>query len=138
MDLSGFNFWELLVAAASTFLIGFVWYGNMLFGKAWQKLAGLTDDQIKNANMPLIFGLSFVLFLIIALFLSVFTEIAMMIGTSAIWAGLFAALLCLGLVATSIGVNYLFARKPLKLFLIDAGYLVVTFFIMGLIIGAWH
>lgn len=138
MDLSGFNIWELIVAALSTFVVGFLWYGKAVFGVTWQRLSRLTDEDIKSANMPLIFGLSFVLNLITAFFLSMFTEIAMMLGSNAIFGGLFAAMLCIGFVATSFGINYLFARKPMKLYLIDAGYMVVSFFVMGLIIGAWY
>lgn len=128
----------MIVASLSTFVVGFVWYGNSLFGPAWQRLTGLSEEDKKNANMALIFGLSFVLNFIVAFFLSVFTEIAMMLGSNAVLGGLFAALLCIGFVATSVGANYLFARKPLKLYLIDAGYMVVSFFVMGLIIGAWY
>ncbi len=138
MDFSGFNLWEIIVAPLATFIIGFFWYGKPLFGKAWQKLTGLTDEEIRTANMVLLFGLSYLLNFIIALFLSVFVEIAMMVGSGAIMGGIFASLVCLGLVATSFGINYLFARKPLKLYFIDAGYLVISFFVMGLIIGAWH
>ena len=138
MDFSGFNWWELVVASLSTFVVGFLWYGKPLFGAAWQRLAGLSDEDMKNANMPLIFGLTFVLNFLIALFLSIFTEIGMMLGSNAIFAGLMAALLCIGFVATTFGINYLFARKSLKLYLIDVGYMIVSFFIMGLIIGAWY
>ena len=42
----------------------------------------------------------------------------------------------LGFIATSIGVNYLFARKSLKLFLIDAGYWTVVYTAMGAVFGA--
>lgn len=138
MDFSGINIWELIVASLSTFIVGFFWYGNLLFGKTWQKLAGLSDEDIAKGNMGLIYGTAFVLNLILAFFLSIFTEIAMMLGTSAFLAGIFAVVICLGFVATTFGVNFLFSRKPIKLYLIDAGYMVVSFFIMGLIIGAWH
>ena len=40
MDFSGLNIWELIVASLSTFIVGFLWYGNFLFGKSWQKHAG--------------------------------------------------------------------------------------------------
>jgi hypothetical protein len=86
----------------------------------------------------LIFGLSYLLNFVIAFFLSAFIEIAMMLGSSALMAGIFASILCVGFVATSFGINYLFSRKSFKLYLVDAGYLVVSFFIMGLIIGAWY
>ena len=138
MDFSGINIWELMVASLSTFVVGFFWYGNFLFGKSWQKLAGLSDEDIAKGNMGLIYGTAFVLNFILAFFLSVFTEIAMMLGTNAFLAGLFAVVICLGMVATTLGVNFLFSRKPLKLYFIDVGYMIVSFFIMGLIIGAWH
>ncbi len=126
------------MAALSTFVVGFLWYGKALFGKTWQRVAGLTDEDVQGGNMALIFGLTFVLNFIIAAFLSFFTEIAMMLGSNAIFGGLFAAFLCIGFVATTFGINYLFARKPLKLYFIDVGYMIVSFFVMGLIIGAWY
>ena len=138
MDFSGLNIWELLVAPLSTFIVGFFWYGKPLFGNVWQRLAHLSDEDIHKSNMFLIFGLSYLLNFIIAFFLSAFIEIAMMLGSSALMAGIFASILCIGFVATSFGINYLFSRKSFKLYLVDAGYLVVSFFIMGLIIGAWY
>ena len=138
MDFSGLNIWELLVAPLSTFIVGFFWYGKPLFGNVWQRLAHLSDEDIQKSNMFLIFGLSYLLNFIIAFFLSAFIEIAMMLGSSALMAGIFASILCIGFVATSFGINYLFSRKSFKLYLVDAGYLVVSFFIMGLIIGAWY
>ena len=138
MDFSGINIWELVVAALSTFVIGFLWYGKALFGKTWQRLAALSDEDIAGGNMALIFGLTFILNFILAAILSVFTEIAMMIGSNALFGGLFAAIICIGFVATSFGINYLFSRKSFKLYLIDVGFMVVCFFVMGLIIGAWY
>jgi len=38
-------------------------------------------------------------------------------------------------VATAMGTTYLFERKSLKLFAINAGYHISTFTIMGLILG---
>jgi hypothetical protein len=35
------------------------------------------------------------------------------------------------------GVTYLFEARPLKLFLVDAGYHAVTFVVMGGILGIW-
>ncbi len=58
----------IVVAAASGFVIGGIWYGP-LFGKAWQAARGLSDDAMKNANMPMIFGLTFVLNLVAAFIL---------------------------------------------------------------------
>lgn len=138
MDLSGFNIWEIIVAALAGFVVGALWYSPLLFGKSWQQQVGLSDDDLKQANMPLIFGLGFVLNVIVAFALSFFVEIFMMLGSNAWLGGLFAGVLALVFVATTFGVNYLFARRSLRLYLIDIGYMVLTFFVMGVIIGAWH
>ena len=40
-------------------------------------------------------------------------------------------------IASSFAINYLYTLKPLKLFLIDAGYFVVFYAVEGTILGAW-
>lgn len=40
--------------------------------------------------------------------------------------------------STSFGINYLFERKSLTLFLVNAGYHTVQFTTMGLVLGLWH
>jgi len=50
------NWLSVLVASVSAFAIGSLWYLSFLLGKAWQKELKLSDDDIKNANMPMIFG----------------------------------------------------------------------------------
>jgi hypothetical protein len=103
----------------------------VLFGKAWQREAGLTDEKLRSANMAQIFGLSFVLALLAAWnfanFLGPRPSLALGIG-----AGASAGLLW---VAGSFGINYLFERKSLKLFLINGGYHTVQFAIIGLVLA---
>ena len=41
-------------------------------------------------------------------------------------------------VATSFGINYLFERKSLRLFLINGGYHIAQFTLYGLVLGLWH
>jgi hypothetical protein len=129
---SEINWLSVLVSALTAFFLGFIWY-SVLFKNSWPRLAKLTDEDIKGANMPLIFGTTFVLNVIGAFVLDMF------IGAEATFATGFAAGLLVGVawVATSIGINYLFARKSLRLYLIDAGYFVVFFTLMGMILGAW-
>ena len=52
------NLLAILVAAATGFLIGGLWYGP-LFGKAWMAEHGFTDAQLRNGNMLKIYGLTF-------------------------------------------------------------------------------
>lgn len=128
MDLSKLNYLAILIAATSSFIIGGLWY-SVLFAKRWQKLSGVTNDQLKRGMIKIFIG-SFVLSLIMSLNLAAF------IGDGGLAFGTFAGLAVgFGWVATAFGINYLFERKPLQLFLINASYSVVAFTLMGLIIG---
>jgi hypothetical protein len=60
------NFLVIALSALVPSIIGFIWYHPKVAGNAWQKVTGLTDDQIKNANMPLIMGVSLLLSFLLA------------------------------------------------------------------------
>lgn len=127
------NVWAVLVAALSTFLIGGLWYSPALFGKRWMRENGFTEESLKGGNMAKIFGLTLLLSLIAAV------NLAMFIGPEndpavGAWWGFLAGF---GWVATFIGTHYLFERRSLALFLINAGYSVVALTLMGVILAAW-
>lgn len=42
-------------------VIGFIWYNQKLFGNAWMKSVGLTQEDSKKMNMPVVFGLTYAL-----------------------------------------------------------------------------
>jgi hypothetical protein len=125
------NWIAVIVAAAASFLLGGLWYSPVMFGKSWQREAGLTDEQLKQGNMARIFGLSFVLALLAAWnfanFLGPRPSLALGLG-----AGASAGLLW---VAGSFGINYLFERRSFKLFAINGGYHTVQFAIFGLVLS---
>jgi hypothetical protein len=123
------NPWAVLVAALSTFIIGGLWY-SLLFAKPWQRAAGVTDDQLRSGS-PRVFIGSFVLAAVMAASLAAF------IGDAGLTFGLFAGSAAgVTWVAAALGINYLFERRSMVLFAINAGYNVITFTLMGSIIGA--
>ncbi|MBK8966053.1 MAG: DUF1761 domain-containing protein [Saprospiraceae bacterium] len=61
------NFIALVVAALVPMALGFVWYHNKVFGAAWMKAAGMTEEKMQGGNMALIFGLSFLFSLMLAM-----------------------------------------------------------------------
>ena len=123
----------IAAAAALSFLIGGVWYSPILFAKRWQRESGLSDERIKNANMPMIFGTTFVLNLFAAFILA---HVLDTYGEPSLDLSLMiAGGIALGFVVTAIGVNYLFSRASLKLFLIDSGYWLLNYLAMGAILG---
>lgn len=134
MDASFLNYWAILVAALSTFLLGGIWYSPAVFGKAWMRENGFTEEDLKKGNMVKIFGLAFLLGLVAAI------NLAMFMGPDVDFSmGAFYGFLAgFGWVATFVGTHYLFERRSFKLFLINAGYSVVALTIMGIIIGVWR
>ena len=64
------NWLAVLVAALVPTLIGFIWY-SLLFEKAWMKASGMTEEKIKGGNMPVIFGVSFLLSIMLAMYMNV-------------------------------------------------------------------
>ena len=109
----------------------------MLFSNAWQAEVGLSEDDIKGANMAKIFGTSLLLMLVMSLGMAIILrghdegEITTITG---LMHGLYVGVM---FVATSVGINILYQRRSIKLFLIDGGYQVIMLMIMGAIIGAW-
>jgi len=134
VDVS-FNYLAILAATVSTFLLGGLWYSPVMFGRAWMKEIGVNPEALgEKEKLGLIMGVSFVLELIMAFNLAAFIGAK---GTLAF--GVFAgAAAGFGWVALAMGVTYLFERKSLRLFFINAGYHAVAFTIMGAILGAWH
>lgn len=127
------NWLSVIVATLAAFAFGSLWYSPILVGKAWQAESKLSDEDMQGANMPLIFGTSFVLNFIAAIVLDMFLG-----KDSTLVFGLIAGLLvALAWIATAFGTSYLFSRKSFRLYLIDAGYYVFYYALMGMILGAW-
>ena len=126
------NWLAVIAAAVSMFVIGGLWYGP-LFAKPWQKAAGVSDEQMKTANMPVIFGVAFVLSLLMAANLAFFVN-GLPLGTTV----LYALAAGLGWAAFGLSTVALFERRPLSYHLINGGYLTLSFIVMGLILGLWR
>jgi hypothetical protein len=127
------NYVAVALAALSAFLLGGLWYSPAMFANQWMRLTGQSEETLKSGSMAVIFGGALVLNLIAAWVLAMF--LGPMPLKYATLAGLSVGLCW---VATSLGVNYLFERRPLGLWLINSGYFVLQFTIMGAIIGAFN
>jgi hypothetical protein len=132
--IEGVNLWAVLTAAVSGFALGGLWYSNILFGKIWIRENGTPIKKNEKDHQAYVFIFSFILSFIAALALALLVRRKpgfFMAFHTGILAGL-----CW--VSTSFGINYLFANRSLKLFLIDAGYHTCQFTLYGLIIGLWQ
>jgi hypothetical protein len=131
--MQGINWLAVIAAAVSSFILGGLWYGP-LFGKAWMRASGVTEEMTAKANMARTFGVSLVLQLVIAAVLAAF------IGPEATFGFAVAAAAAAGLfwVAPAFGVVYLFEQRPFAHWAINAGYQILAFTLMGVILGLWR
>ena len=124
---------KVLVAAGASFVLGGLWYGP-LFGKAWQRRVGLSDEELESANKAKVFGLAFVASFVAAwvfgMFLGPEPAPAFAVGVGAL------AGLCW--VGASFAINDLFEQRSLGLWAINAGYHTVAFTLYGAVFGLWH
>ncbi|MFN0183839.1 MAG: DUF1761 domain-containing protein [Aquabacterium sp.] len=133
MESVSFNIVAVLVSALLAFVIGGLWYSPILFAKVWMREAGLTEEQTRQANLAKVFGLSAIANLVMAFNLAAFIGAKATIGF-----GLFAGVAAgLGWVSMSLGVIYLFEQRSLKLWLINSGYQVLAYTVMGGVLAAW-
>jgi hypothetical protein len=124
-----FNWLAIALAAISSFIIGRLWY-SVVFARPWQRAAGVTDEQLKHGTAR-VFGGSLILAIVMAISLAAF------IGSNGLGFGVFAGFATgASFVAAALGVNYLFERRSPVLFAINGSYNVVSFTVMGAIIGA--
>ena len=148
--------WAIPVAAVAALLIGAVWYNPKVFGNAWMRESGMTEEKMKGGNMAIIFGLSLFFAALLAILLMQFTnhqwgafglvdgkpETALPsfeafmadYGTAfrtfkhgALHGTMFGIFGALPI----IGTIALFERKSAKYIFINAGYWIVTLGVMG-------
>jgi membrane glycosyltransferase len=153
------NPWSILVAAVAALVVGFVWYNPKVFGNAWMKASGMTEEKMKGGNMAVIFGLAL---LFAAMMASVLMHLCnhqfgaySLIGGDEAAAlpsyqafmddygtafrtfkhGAFhGALAGVFFALPLIGTNALFERKGAKYIFVNSGYWIVTLTLMGAII----
>lgn len=135
MDFSSINYFAVLAAALSTFVLGGLWYSPMLFGKAWMRANNFTDSDLQTFSKARMFGWSFVFSLMMALNLAMFLAGP---TTNLKWGMAAGTLTGLGWVAMAIAIVGVFENKSWTYILINGGYMTLAFTIMGAIIGAWR
>lgn len=129
------NWIAVTVAALAYFMLGALWYSKLLFAKRWiSDLKIDVNNPDAKKGMGMMFGGSFVLMFVQCLALAILA--GRIDGISATWmSGVkLGALVGCFFCAAAVGVNYLYEKKPLSLFLINAGYAIVGNMIAGIII----
>lgn len=124
------NWLAVGIAGISAFVLGGLWYGP-LFGKAWMRHSGVSEEMMKAASPARIYGGALILSLLAAFVFAMF--LGPQPGVQFATAAGFAA--GLAWVAASFGINYLFEHKPLGLWLVNGGYHTLQFTLYGFVLG---
>lgn len=135
MKLEQIHLLPILVAALATFIIGGLWYSPLLFGKTWMRKNKFTEEDARRISKARAFGGSAIFALIMSANLAMF--LADEKNTLA-WGMAAGALAGVGWVATAIAVIGLFENKSWTYIGINAGYQIVSFVVMGAILGGWR
>lgn len=132
------NIWAVLVSAVAFWALGALWYSPVLFAKRWQKEVGFIEEDVTSTNMAKVFGGSFVLMLLMVWALNFVINshkpenVSLGMGLHyGAFTGFFFSML-------TMGINYLYQRRSIVLWLIDGVYVVLGLSIAGMILGAWR
>lgn len=132
------NYWAVLTAAVANMVIGSLWYSQVLFGKTWMKLSGLTQEKMAEAKKKGIaksYVWAFVGSLVMAYVLAQFLALGGVFGvgdalTLVFW-------LWLGFVVTIKLGDVLWAGDSVKLYLINIAHYLVSMWVMAIILTVW-
>ena len=139
------NWIALIVAAIIPLVTGFIWYNTKVFGTAWMKETGMTEEKAKGMNPGKTYGLAVVFAFLIAFLM--WPQVMLGGGPGEAHGAepfmtfkhgaLHGAMVGLFFVLPAFATNALFEMKSAKYVMINAGYWIVTMALMGGIINAW-
>lgn len=129
------NHLAVFAAAIANMVVGAIWYSPKLFYEPWKSEAGVTDEAIREMKPGKTYGFGFLAALLIAYNLAAFLGDE---STTAAWGATAGFLAGFGFAAMAFWAIATFEQRTGRYVLINGGYLVVVFTVMGLIIGAWR
>lgn len=131
-DILAFNWWAILVATLSSFVLGGLWYGP-LFGKKWLRELGKSEYDMAPSAVPFVVALitSFITCLAMAWLISLL-EISTWVGGV-----LLGVIVGVAFIACSSISDGVFCRWSWALLAIQAVYRLLHCVIAGVILAIW-
>jgi hypothetical protein len=137
MFFENINLSVVIVAAIAGMCVGYLWYAPFAFSKLWLKSTGYNIDLLRakkeKQSMPLIYTMSTLAAIVMALVLAAVFNSLVVVGLGGIFVtGL---VLWLGFIVPVKFNDYLFGGDSLTFFLISVGYQLLNILVMAFIIG---
>ena len=128
------NYWAIVVAVVAVWLIGGIWFAPGVFGKTWMKAVGIGKKEMRGSAgkhiLWVVFQLltAFVLAVVLAKFGAKNVQGALC-GAFWVWLGFAVPLL----------VNaMLWGKLKFKGFLVQAGFVLVSYSVIALLVSLWQ
>ncbi|MEK6152306.1 DUF1761 domain-containing protein [Flavobacteriaceae bacterium 3-367] len=135
METIYINHIAVFVCALLNLVVGALWYSPALFYKAWKKENALSDEDFKQVNMGKMYLISFLLALIMSYNMAFFLGDP---GTDWTWGTTAGFLAGFGWSAMIFATIAIFELKSWKYILINGGYIVFYFSLIGFVLGIWR
>lgn len=135
MDLEFAISWQqwigVAIGAVLYMVLSMIWYMPRLFGKMWMEDEGLTEEDLRENESPVIYAVTFVLALISNISIAVVLSNA---GGGAVNGLVVGLILGIGIAAMAIGPHYMFAKKN-RLAILQGAHAATLITVSGIIIG---
>ena len=119
------DYLTILIATIISMILAFLWYSPIFFGNIWLRLAKVEKCKMHWSKV----AFSFVNTYIQALFLAI---VEGYFAATSFWDGVIVGFIVwLGFIATTQLSGILWAKKSFKLYLLDNGFWVLSYMIMG-------
>jgi hypothetical protein len=128
------TFFPILAAGIVSAVIGFVWYHPRVFGSAWMRMSNITPEMAERGKkrMPLYASFALLASMLAAYVMNYFGiawGVYDVVG--AIELGIWS---WIGFVVPTMLGMVLWEHKPFSLYLINAGYWLVSFVVMAIVL----
>lgn len=120
---------EPVIGGIAAFMLGFAWY-TALFGKAWQAETGLSDEDAQK-DMLRTHGLALLMMIIMSNAINFIINMHEPAEQTFVHGGSHGAMMALSFAVPAMTIHYLYQRKSLKLWAIDASYMVILLALSG-------
>jgi hypothetical protein len=137
--MSKINYPAVVVAAVLYWMLGALWYSPLLFAQRFIALKGYTPEdiaRIQSEGTAKLVAAALLGSLIASYVLAHFVRFVQARGVAdGLKTGFW---VCLGFIFTSNLETVLFEQRPLGLYLINNGYHLAGFLLMGAILASWR
>ena len=138
LDLGSLNYLAIIVGVIINQILGAAWYRT--WGKPWLAAVGITMEDVEAMKGTSQQWLPFVVAIASSLvFTFVLALLLQGIDADGVIDGLLLGLLvAVGFIATSYATTYSFEGRSLRLFLINIGYPLISYAVIGILLAVWQ